>query len=450
MFGRGKISGFKKVACAACIAMLSRPVLAEDLMDVYRKAMLSDPQLLSAQHAHSAAGESVKESVGRMLPQLGFEYSRSNTTQDVKASTNALQPVGKKAFITKDYSLTLTQPLFNWSIYATYEQSKADLQRADAEFASKQQDLILQSAERYLETLAAEDQLNLAEAEKLALKRHLDLVQGMMSSGMARKTELYDAQARYANAEATEISARSDQDDKLQALREMVGELSGSLAMLKDDLKLVEPEPHDPESWMKAATEQNPRVILQDRAVEVSRYDVSLQKAGHYPTLDLTARLNDHNSEDSVLLSGASDVETRDIMLRLNIPIFEGGIVNSRTRRSEQLHEKALQDLIETRRAVQRAARAAYFGIISSISKVEALAVSVKSQELALQAKEQGFRSGLYTSLDVLDAQREAYVAKRDYARARYDYLLNSLRLKHAAGTLNEADIEAINLWLKS
>ena len=449
MFERGIISGVIESICVVCIVSIAQPVLAEDLMEVYRKALLNDPQILGAQYAHTAAGEMVKETAGRMLPQLGFEYSRSKTAQDVKTSSNFLQPVGKKDYLTKDYSLTLTQPLFNWAIYTGYRQAKADVLRADAEFASKQQDLILRTAERYLETLAAADESGFTEAEKVAVQRQLDLVQGMMSGGMARKTELYDAQARYASVEASEISANSARDDKLQALREMVGELSGVLATLKDDLKLVYPEPRDPENWMQAAINQNPRVVSLSRTVDASRYDVSLQKAGHMPTLDLTARLNDRNADDSVGLGGPSETATKDIMLRLNIPIYQGGIVSSRTRRSEQLHQKALQDLIEMQRAVQRAARASYFGIISAISKVDALAKSVSSQELALQSKQQGYRSGLYTGLDVLDAQRDAYAAKRDYSRARYDYLLNSLRLKHAVGTLNEADIEGINLWLQ-
>ena len=148
-------------------------------------------------------------------------------------------------------------------------------------------------------------------------------------------------------------------------------------------------------------------------------------------------------------ISGASDVETSDILLRLSVPIYQGNIVNSRTRRSQQLHQKALMDLTEMQRAVQRSARAAYYGVISAISKVAALEKSVRSQELALNSKQRGYRSGLYTSLDVLDAERDAYEARRDHARSRYEYLLNSLRLKYAVGTLNVSDLENINNWLQ-
>ena len=440
-----------KALCGTCLLAMVQPVLAEDMMGIYRKALQSDPQILGAKYAHSAAGELVEGTFGRMLPQLGFEYSYSDTEQDTLVSDNPLlQPVGKTEFTTTEYSLTLSQPIFNWGLYTGYEQAKAEVLRADAEFASKQQDLILRTAELYLEALAAADESGFAAAEKAAVYKQLELAQSMMKSGMARKTELYDAQARYASVEADEISANSTHDDKLQALREMAGELSGPLEILKDSLTLVYPEPRNPEKWMQAAMKQNPRIVSRLRAVEVSRYEVSLQKAGHMPTLDLIARFNNRDAENTQLgLLNATEIETLDVMLNLTIPIYQGGVVSSRARQSQQLHQKAWQELTEMQRAVQRAARAAYYGIISAISKVEALGKSVKSQKLALHSRQQGYRSGLYTSLEVLDAERDVYEAKRDYSRARYDYLLNGFRLKHAVGTLNEADVEDINFWLQ-
>jgi len=432
----------------ACLFSFSHAIHAEDLVQVYRKALLNDPEILGAQYSRAAANESAEEAVGKMYPQVAFEYSRSSIEQEITDSDNPFQPEDKDDYPTEDYSLTLTQPLYNRALYTGYQQAQIDIQRAEAEFVSKQQDLILRAAQAYLEVLAANDAVTFASAEKLAVEKQLERVQSMMISGMARKTELYDARARYASVEADEIGAENTLDDKLQALREMVGELSGNLATLKPELELIKPDPLDPESWMQAAIEQNPRVLLQLKTVQVSRYEVMLQKAGHMPTVDLTARINDNDSEGS-LFGGGNEVETNSVMLRLNVPIYQGGIVRSRTRRSQQLHQKAQQDLTATQRAVQREARAAYHGIISAISKVNALDKSVSAQELALQSMQQGNRSGLYTSLDVLDAEKDVYEAKRDYARARYEYLINTLRLKHAVGTLSEADVESINVWLR-
>ncbi len=448
MFGRKKSSLRLPILLVSLFLPMPGSAVAEDLVEVYRKALMNDPEILGASHTRSAADESANEAKGKLFPQVAFEYKRSSVEQEITDSDNPFQPEDDDTYPTEDYLITITQPLYNRALFKGYEQARIDVQRAEAEFASHQQDLILRSAQTYLEVLAASDEVSFALAEKLAVEKQLELVQGMMASGMARRTELYDARARYASVEADEISAQSNLDDKRQALREMVGELSGELAALQSELLLVEPDPREPESWMQAAIRQNPRVLLQSKSVQVSRYEVLLQRAGHLPTIDLTARFNDTDSEGS-LFGGGNEVETNEILFRLNVPIYQGGIVSSRTRRSQQLHLKAQQDLTAIQRSVQRAARAAYFGIISAISKVRALEQAVSAQELALQARQQGYRSGLYTSLDVLDAERDVFEARRDYARARYDYLLNTLRLKHAVGTLAEADLEAINRFLR-
>lgn len=444
---RRVVSWMMKSTCVSCMLGVAQPVLAEDLMEVYRKALTNDPLILGAQYSNAAAAEVVNEASGRMYPQLGFEFSRTRSDQKVNVTGSIFQQPGKTEFFTSDYALTLTQPLYNHALSQGHEQAKADKLRANAELASKQQDLILRTAERYLEALAATDEVEFARAEKAAVQKQLELVQSMMRGGTARKTELYDAQARFASVEAKEIGAVSLSDDKLQALREMVGDLSTDLATLKQNLVLVHPEPRDPTSWMLAATKQNPRVVQLLRTTDVSRHEVSLQKAGHKPTLDLTARLNKRDAGGGV--TGESDIETSDVLLRLNVPIYQGNVVSSRIRRSQQLHQKARMDLTEAQRSVQRAARAAYHGIISAMSKVDALEKSVRAQELALKSKQRGYRSGLYTSLDVLDAERDAYEARRDHARSRYEYLLNSLRLKYAVGTLSVDDLENINRWLE-
>ncbi len=438
-----------KVILSVWILTMSAGAQAEDLMDVYHKARKNDPEILGAFYTRAAADESVEEAFGRLYPQIEFRYSRNRIDQEITRSDNPLQPEDEDIYTTEDYTLSLTQPVYNRALYKGYQQAKIEVELAEAELTSKQQDLVFRSAQTYVEVLAATDAVDFATAEKLAVEKQLELVQGMMVSGMARKTELYDARARYASVEAAEIGAQSVLDDKLQALREMVGDLSGDLARFSPELELIAPSPLEPESWMQAAIEQNLQVVLQFKNVQYRRYDMMLQQAGHMPTVDLTARLNDNRSEGS-LFGGGNDVESGEIGLVVNIPIYQGGIVSSRTRRSQQLYLKAQQDLTAVQRSVQRAARAAYYGIIGAISKVAALDKQVSSQELALKSRQHGFHSGLYTSLDVLDAESDVYEAKRDHASARYDYLLNTLRLKYAVGMLNKSDLERINVWLNS
>ena len=420
---------------------------AEDLLEIYRKAVRNDPQVLGAKNVNNAAEEGVKQAAGQLSAQINFQYTRGKVEEKVDESENIFfNPVGDNIYDNVNYSLSFTQPLFNWSLLKSYHKAESELLQADAEFLSVQQDLVLRVIERYLEVLSAKDEIALVLSEKAALQRQLQQVQLMLHSGTAPKSELYDVQARYASVQADEISARNTYNDSLEALREIVGDILGPLAELKPNMALVAPNPRDPGAWIKMAIEQNPRVIVRSRAVDAARHQISADRAGHLPVLSLSASIN---QSDDLNNSTGTDEETRELFVTLEVPLFQGGVVSARARRSYQLYEKAFQDLREVKNSIQRSTREAYDGIIGAISRVEALDKSVAAQVLALDQRRKGFRSGLYNALDVLDAERNVYEARRDYAGARYDYLLNWLRLKHATGTMTEAEVQEINQWLQ-
>jgi outer membrane protein len=425
--------------------------VAEDLMEIYQKAVLYNPQVLGAKNVNKAAVEVVTQATGQLLPQVSFQYARSKTKQIVDESENSFfTPVGETIYNSANYSLSVTQPLFNWASYKNYRKSQSELSQADAEFFGIQQDLILRTTERYIEALAANDGIGLVLSEKTALQRQLEQVRLMTRSGTVPKSELYDVQARYASVEADEISARSAYNNSLEALREIVGDISGQLSVLKPGITLVAPEPQEPDFWMKRAIENNPRVIVRSRAVDASQHQIGVDTAGHLPVLSISASINESDDIGNSLGSDlGSDEETRQVQLTLDIPLYQGGTVSARARSSYQLYEKASQDLREIKYSIQRSTRESYNGIISAISRVNALDKSVEAQQLALQQRKKGFRSGLYTGLDVLDAERDLHEAKRNYASARYDYLLNWLRLKHSAGIMAEKDVREINQWLQ-
>jgi len=215
----------------------------------------------------------------------------------------------------------------------------------------------------------------------------------------------------------------------------------------KEIIPLVSPDPADVDIWIEAAQKQNPGLGFQRYEVEVARQEVNRRRSAHAPTVDLIARQNWTDTEGS-LFGGGSEIESQEVLVQLNVPIFEGCYVCSRTREAIKLLKAAKQDLEKGVRAVKRETRAAYLGVKSAIKRVEALRESLVSQKLALEAKREGFRSGLYTVLAVLDAERDLYESKRDYAQARYDYILNGLRLKESVGTLCMHDISRINEWL--
>jgi outer membrane protein len=415
-------------------------VQATGLIEVYQRALQNDPQFQAARFEHQAATEARPQALAGLLPTLGFSYDYSDTTQDIVSSDNTVFASGSTSFGTTSYTLSLTQPVFRYASIVRLGQSRSEVLRADVQLDVALQELMLRVSEKYLMALASQDQLAFARAEQAADERHFELAQGRVEMGLAPITDLHDAKARLAMVKARTIEAENLLDDALQALREMTGEEIVELATLQRDMALEGPEPAEVAPWVDAALQQNLMLEAQRLAVRVAEKEVARQRAGHYPTLDLIGRYN-NNETDGTLFGGGSEVETQELMLQLNIPIYEGGMVNSRTRQAASLQRKASQELVREVRAVMRQARSAYLGVQSAISRVQALEQAVVSQNLALDAKQEGFRSGLYTGLAVLDAERDLYQAKQDYALARYDYLLNGLRLKQAAGTLNYEDL---------
>ena len=438
----------RKIALGCLMAALAQPVMAVDLAQVYELAKQNDPEFEGYRFQRMAAAEALPQARAGLLPVVAFDAERVETSQDIVSADNTVFASGKTDFPTTSYTLTLTQPLFNYANYTQFQQSKSQLGQADAEFETARQDLIVRVAERYFAVLAAEDSVRFTRAEKQAVERQLLTAEKRLKAELGRVTDLHDAKARYASVEAAEIEALNLLDDSQQALSELTGELMTDLAPLDQSVVLSPPEPREPAVWIEAALTQNPAIIYQKEALEVSRHEVTRQKAGHYPKLDLVYRLNNRDTKGT-LFGGGSEVETQDIMVRLNLPLYQGGYVSSRSKEAAYLHQKSRQDLQRSQRAVKRAARAAYFGVINAISKVKALGEAVASQALALDAKEKGFRSGLYTNLAVLDAERDLYGARRDYAQARYDYILNRLKLEQAVGTLSDEDVAQVNSWLK-
>lgn len=422
------------------------PVQAEGLIEIYQRALQNDPQFQAARFEHQAAVEARPQALAGLLPTLGFSYEYSDTSQDIISSDNTVFASGSTSYGTTSYTLSLTQPVFRYASIVRLGQSKAEVQRADVLLDVALQELMLRVSEAYLRALATQDQLAFARAEQAADESHFELAKGRTEMGLAPITDLHDAKARLATVQASTIEAENQLDDALQALREMTGEEVVGLLTLPRDMKLTGPEPAEIEPWVDAALQQNLTLEAQRLAVKVAEKEVVRQRAGHYPTLDLIGSFNNEET-DGTLFGGGSEVETQELMLQLNVPLYAGGMVNSLTRQALSLERKAAQDLVREVRAVMRQARSAYLGVQSAISRVQALEQGVVSQNLALEAKREGFRSGLYTGLAVLDAERDLYQAKQDYALARYDYLLNSLRLKQAAGTLKYDDLAQVGAW---
>lgn len=423
------------------------PSHAEDLSEIYELAKSNDPRFRGSIHEHAASKEIKKQAWSKLLPSVNAEYEQTQTTQDIVSTDNTVFGIGQTAFDTNSMTVTLVQPIFEYPSIVGLSQAKVALRRSDAELEFARQELILRVADAYLKALGAQDRLLFAEKEERSVERHYELANGRYKRGLVSITDKYDAKARLALVKAQTIEAENELRDSFQGLKELTDVLPEGLSVLKENVPLINPDPQDIETWIEAAMKQNIAVKIQLNELEIAGKEISRQKGEHYPTLGLMVR---HNQKETggTLFGGGSEIDTQDIIFVFRMPLYNGGIVRSRTREARQFRMVAEQSLMRERRAAVRQTRASYLGVQSNIKRVGALASALEAQTLVLNAKQEGFKAGLYTSLAVLDAGRDLYMAKRDYAQARYDYILNTLKLKFAVGTLAEEDVIAVNGWL--
>lgn len=421
---------------------------AESLMEAYRLALQNDPKFRAAQAEFRANGTAIDQARAGFLPSVRFELEKMETRQRVISSKNPIFGAGVTTFPTDNQTLSLTQPIFRKDVIERFAQARSVVKTAEFTLLAAEQDLQLRTAAAYLVTLAAGDNVAYARAEREAIGKLLDLARERLKGGLGTITALHDAQARFSVASAREIEAQYRLRDARQGLAEITGRAIQSMQTLRESFALETPSPAVVERWIESAFDNNLGLRAKRESVEVARQEVERQRAGHYPSLNLLVNRNRRDA-GSTLFGGGSDVETTDVMLRLSVPIFEGGLTSAVTREAAFRYQKALEDAEQERRAVERATRAAYDGAVSGVSLAQALKQSVVSQESAVEAKDTGFRSGLFTILPVLDAQRDLYLARRDYAQSRYDYLFNRLKLKQAAGTLSETDLVGIGAALQ-
>ena len=265
--------------------------------------------------------------------------------------------------------------------------------------------------------------------------------------GLIAATDVEEAKAGFDRARARVIAAENDLDTAREALREVTGEYHHGLAGLGQDLPLVVPEPADIDEWTELGLRQNLDVNAAELASLYAREEIRRQEAGRLPTVDLNAEYT--RNAGSRFHALRSDGSRALVELRVRLPLYQGGHVLSSTRESLHLHQQALEEHERAKRNAQRRTREAFLGVKSGISRVEALAQAVRSAISAKEAIEAGFQVGTRTSVDVLNAERDVFGARRDHTAARYDYILNVLRLKRFAGTLSEEDLFTVNAWLE-
>lgn len=430
------------LACAA-LAAACCAAQAGDIAQVYAMAKASDPKFKAARHEFEAVGYSEPQALAALLPTVSLTSEDTRTQQRIISSANTVYGRGESSYPGKNTTLSLTQPIFKLSAWAGYTQAKVKVRQAATNFAATEQDLMLRVVTAYLNVLGARDVLEFATAERDAIKRQLDLVEERFKSKLVARVVLHEAKARYELKEADVVAAANDLDDKLQALKEMTGRPVAALKGLRDDIPLDLPQPADMQQWIASAQEQNLQLLARKQQVEIAHEEVGKQRAGHAPVVELVATRNNKESGGS-LFGGGSNVETTDVTMRLTVPIYSGGATSALTGEAISRFHAAQEEVEREARQVERQVRSAFQGVTGGVVRVRALSQGVVSALSARELKAEGYKSGIGTVLQVLDAERDLYAAKRDSAKARYDLLFNRLRLKQTVGTLNEEDLAEV------
>lgn len=426
-------------------AVLLVPARAEDLTSIYQRARDNDPAYRAARAEYLAAREAPNQSRALLLPNLSASADYTDISQDYTGGSTPDQD-----YVSKGYSLNLSQAIYHHDFYVQLRQAKSQVAQASATFSQAEQELILRVAESYFQVLGAEDNLSFARAEQKAIAEQLNQTKQRFKVGLTAITDVHEAQARYDQSVAQSLAAENQLAVSREGLREITGRYYSVLAPLSKQSPLLTPEPQDIEQWVRTAKDRSLALIAAEQAMRIARDEIARNRAGHYPTLDLVASQS-HTETDGgafVTFTGKETDDTR-IGVQLNLPLYQGGLVSSRTRAAAHQYQQARDRYDQQQRATERQTRSAYLNVQANISQVKAFAQALQSSRTALQATEAGYEVGTRTAVDVLNARREVFRAERDYAQSRYNYILETLRLKQAAGILAEADLAAINRWLQ-
>jgi len=432
------------LALAVPLAFAALPAAGEDLMDIYREAQRADPVLAAARANWLALQEKAPQARAGLLPNVGF--SASVNANDVYNNTRSQPPViASGNYQTYGATISATQPIYRVQNVVAYDQARRVVEQADFTLASAQQDLIIRVAVAYFDVLLAQFNVELSVAQKAAVSEQLAQAKRNFEVGVATITDTNEAQANYDQIVAQEIAARNDLDNKVTALRAIIGRMPRELKKLGPGFEPTPPEPNTLDAWLDRALKENLAVRVAQVNYDVAALEVDRQRAGHLPTLDLVGNLSATGANGSTASDATFHARNAAIGLALNLPIYQGGFVDSRIREAVALQDSARETLELARRNARFNAQVGYTGVNSSVATVRATAQAVQSAEVALQSNKLGQEVGVRTNLDVLNVQQAVFTQRRNLAQAYFAYLINTLRLKSAVGTLSELDLEELN-----
>lgn len=416
---------------------------AQDLMQVWRDALMHDPVYASARAGYRATTEKLPQARADLLPYISGEaggvYNETRSTRGL-----AYDHSGGRG----TWDLVLTQPLFDWNRWQRFEQSKLIVADAEVQLRQAQQDLVLRVADAYFGILRSQDALTATEAEKAAVSEQLAAAKRNFELGNATITDTYEAQARYDLITAEEMRLQNEVQNQRDILTKIMGSPPGALAELPYGVALPAPQPARLNEWSDQAQSAGLEVLRAQLQTRIAGRDIEIARSGHYPTVNL--RAGSGSASDGVLRgTGPGRPIENTVGVVVSIPLYAGGGINSQVTEKVQLEQKSRQDFETARREAVRSSRQYFNGVLTGLSRVRALEAGEKSSRAAVEANQTGYELGVRINLDVLNAQQQLYATQRDLAQARYQTLLDGLRLKATSGILVETDLDSINRLLR-
>ncbi len=416
-----------------------------DLAQMYQSAISYDADIAAAESAYKAEQEQENSALAGLLPQLDASASKGFVDREVKEGSGT-----SDSYETTAYGVTLTQPLLSMPSWYNLSAAEYGSARAEAEFLAAQQDLILKVAEAYFDVLRSEVDLTASRALETAVKRQYEQAKEQFDVGLIAITDVHEAKASYDSSQTTRIRV----EGALTIARETLSRITGQYTMNLKSLSEAYPISVDPtekiDSWVASALENNLSVIAAQFGVKAFEADYKSKRSGHYPTLTLTAGLNDTTLDNykQPTINGTAETEESNIALNFNLPLYSGGATQAASKRSRFLAEQARHQLTSAQRSAEIQTRSEFINLRTNVQTVESLQQNIVSRESALEATREGYNVGTRNIVEVLDAERNYFTALRDHASARFDFVISSLRLKQAAGTLTQKDVLAINEFL--
>ena len=442
-----------KIARALTIAALVLPfstAYADDLAEIFELAVNNDPEIRQARANFNATHTTIAQGRSFLLPRVTIGGSTSRDTSGPAVATQFGEPHSfQNGFNTKGYNLSISQAVLNFEAWYAYQSAKETDRQAAANLAQQEQQLILKVATAYFNVLRSQDNLASFQAEEDAAARALEQTRERFEVGLIPITDVYDSQANHDLARVNRLVEENNLNQALEALEAITGRPHSDLETLSDEFPIESLDPASLQEWVGLALDNNLAIKAAEYDFEAKKEDAKSARAAMFPTLDISAGYGWNQSANPFSFFPAVASERTNITLNFTYPLFAGGLNAARKRQAYYTRDASEEALLKTERDSTQSTRNNYRSVETDVLAVQARAQAIISAESALEATEVGAEVGTRNVVDVVLAQRTLFQTRRDYANARYNYVINTLNLKQSAGILNPQDVIELNNWLE-